>query len=409
MLKQSRKFIGWGGVVIALSLLFVNTALADSTGDRLLAYKGNKLIPQGITLPTADTAKSGTEQVVVFETSSLSWNSESAAIASFANYMGLTKEDWESVGKFFARDSEHDSEWFAKALQYLGKIQSGELTNPNLTPEDVQNLNEGLGVIIADGAWIDNCTFQPPFPKTVFEGNLTIYGVTFKDGIPDWDWSKAGEMVSISFSGMKSSDLVKFTGDVRWLDIGNIIVDDLTYPPMLHNAFSSGIATLQGDCPLEYQIAIAKENRNMFVRFEGDFSEVDMSGDDWAESSGMFAKVNETLLAAGHGDTYVDLMILQKEPDTLSKRFTSDSRIHKLDCTLINISSVEKLPKANNIILTPTQFDSLKSQILSADYDYNGDVGQITVRTNSGENRYKVEYTRDDETGKITKRELIKQ
>lgn len=64
------KFIG-GWVVIALSSLFVNAAIADATSARLAAYKGNKLIPQEIHLPTVETVKSGEANVVVFEKASL--------------------------------------------------------------------------------------------------------------------------------------------------------------------------------------------------------------------------------------------------------------------------------------------------------------------------------------------------
>ena len=398
MHKISHNFIG-GGVVIALSSLFVNTALADSTGDRLTAYKGNKLIPQGITLPTADMAKSGTEQVVVFETSSLSWNSESAAIASFANYMGLTKEDWESVGKFFARDSEHDSEWFAKALQYLGKIQSGELTNPNLTPEDVQNLNDGKGVIIADQAMIECCTIQPPFPKAVFEGSVKLNDVAFKDGIPDWDWEKAGMMTHISFSGMKSSDLAKFTGAGYDFQIGNIIVDDLTYPPMIQK---SQMPVFTADCPLAYQIAVAKQNTNTNVRFDGDFTNVDMSGDEWGNTVGTFDKANETLLGLSNANSlYVENMKLRKEPEAVSSGFKSYSHIEKLDCTAANIGSTAKLPQADCIILTKSQFDSLKSQILSSDYDTENTLREIWVKNGNSVDKYSVSRSMEMSGGQL--------
>ena len=83
-------------------------------------------------MPTPETTESDSQEVVVFTSNALSWSAESAWTVKYADYMGLSKEDWESVGNFFDVDSEHDGEWFARALEYLGKIQAGEITNPNL-------------------------------------------------------------------------------------------------------------------------------------------------------------------------------------------------------------------------------------------------------------------------------------
>lgn len=45
MKKQIHNLIGGGGVVIALSPLFINSVMADATSARLDAYKANRLIP----------------------------------------------------------------------------------------------------------------------------------------------------------------------------------------------------------------------------------------------------------------------------------------------------------------------------------------------------------------------------
>ena len=51
-LKLSKRVIGF-----ALSVLFVNAALADATSDaRIQAYKANKLIPENVVLPTSTGA-----------------------------------------------------------------------------------------------------------------------------------------------------------------------------------------------------------------------------------------------------------------------------------------------------------------------------------------------------------------
>jgi len=60
-LKLSKRVIG-----IALSVLFVNSALADSTSDaRIQAYKANKLIPQNVVLLTSTGAADSDEVVLL--------------------------------------------------------------------------------------------------------------------------------------------------------------------------------------------------------------------------------------------------------------------------------------------------------------------------------------------------------
>ena len=78
-LKLSKRVIG-----IALSVLFVNVALADANSDaRIQAYKANKLIPQNVVLPTS-TGAADSDEVVVFNKSALSWKSDNALSASYA-------------------------------------------------------------------------------------------------------------------------------------------------------------------------------------------------------------------------------------------------------------------------------------------------------------------------------------
>ena len=77
-LKLSKRVIG-----IALSVLFVNAALADATSDaRIQAYKANKLIPQNVVLSTS-TGAADSDEVVVFNKGTLSWKSDNALSASY--------------------------------------------------------------------------------------------------------------------------------------------------------------------------------------------------------------------------------------------------------------------------------------------------------------------------------------
>lgn len=335
-----------------------------------------------IHLPTVETVKSEEANVVVFEKASLSWNSESAAIASFSEYMSFTKEDWEALGKFFASSSEHDSAWFAKALQYLGKIQSGELTNPNLSADDVLNLNDRQGVIIAqngDGYIGMFCTLQPPFPKVTLDGPLYLNEVKFKGGIPDWDWGQS-QFYDISFSDMKSSDLAKFTGTGYDFKIGNLTIDDSTLPPMFSTTSGAEFITLTKDCPLEYQIGVAKQNKgNTSINYLGDFSDVDMTG--WDDVYGNFGTVNETYLSF-NPTAFVDTVKLRKEPDDgiASRGYKTSAYIGTLDCSSADISSTDNLPLASKIVLSESQFASLQTSLLSDSYDYAGCVEYLVVK-----------------------------
>lgn len=168
--------------------------MADATSARLDAYKANRLIPQEIKFSTPENTESDSQEVVVFTSNALSWSAESAWAVKYADYMGLSKEDWESVGNFFEMEiehdgewfiNEHDGEWFARALEYLGKIQAGEITNPNLTAEDVASLNEGKGVIIKDySGWSSGITLRAPFPKMTVEylyGSALTFGRDYEN------------------------------------------------------------------------------------------------------------------------------------------------------------------------------------------------------------------------------------
>ena len=78
-LKLSKRVIGF-----ALSVLFVNVALADANSDaRIQAYKANKLIPQNVVLSTS-TGAADSDEVVVFNKGTLSWKSDNALSVSYA-------------------------------------------------------------------------------------------------------------------------------------------------------------------------------------------------------------------------------------------------------------------------------------------------------------------------------------
>ena len=84
-LKLSKRVIG-----IALSVLFVNAALADSTSDaRLQAYKANKLLP--------DILQIGAMDKQTFDSAALSWTeTESLRLKNASLFSEMTKDDWDN-------------------------------------------------------------------------------------------------------------------------------------------------------------------------------------------------------------------------------------------------------------------------------------------------------------------------
>ena len=403
MNPKLHKFIGGGGVVIALSPLFVNSVVADATSERLDAYKANGLIPQEIKLPTPETAGSDSQEVVVFTSNALSWSAESAGVAKYADFSAFTKEDWEVVGKFFANGSEHDAEWFARALEYLGKIQAGEITNPNLSAEDVLNLNGGNGVEISGigGKGASDVTLRAPFPKISMEG---LYGtnITFEGGVPDWDWSKV-ELYGVTFADTVNmsqlNTVLNKAGYICDLKVNGINMDA---EPNIPTSETMGyVGNVNG---LKFSEATAKDfqlevlKSGGYCTYGADFSNDDLSD---VSMTGTVTKANESILVkAPKDDGYIKIenIVMKNANTVLDSNYKTYTNIGTVDCTQVSGLNKDNIPAAMNYIATEAQFAKLSSDIM-ANYDcvdYRMKTPTITVKTAAGNVVYKLIETPDE-------------
>lgn len=173
-LKLSKRVIGF-----ALSVLFVNVALADANSDaRIQAYKANKLIPQNIVLPTSTNA-SDTQEIVAFSSTKLSWNSGTAsqlamnALAS--KYAGYTIEDLSTL-LGYAYDVNTNYGWVTgmpenitpqdvdEILQYLSWVANNKISSDSITAsEAMEQLQAKLSDYTA-GAQTLGYTYAVAFP-----------------------------------------------------------------------------------------------------------------------------------------------------------------------------------------------------------------------------------------------------
>lgn len=382
--------------------------MADATSARLDAYKANRLIPQEIKLPAPETTESDSQEVVVFTSNTLSWSAESAGAVKYADYMGLSKEDWESVGNFFAADSGHDGEWFARALEYLGKIQAGEITNPNLTAEDVANLHEGKGVIINSysesglgEACTDGITLSAPFPKMTME-RLYAGKLTFEGGVPDWDWSKV-ELYGVTFADTVNmsqlNTIINNAGYICDLTVNGINMDaEPNIPTSDTMGYVGGVSGLHFSeaTAKDFQLAVLKSGG--YCKYGADFSNDDLSD---VKMTGTVAKANESLLIkAPKDDGYIKIEnIVMKNADTaLDSNYKTYANIDTVDCTQVSALNKNNIPVAMNYIATEAQFAKLSSDIM-ANYDcvdYRMKTPTITMKTAAGNVVYKLIETPDE-------------
>ena len=140
-----------GGAKLLLPLLLINSAFADATTDaRIQAYKANKLIPQNIVLPTS-TGAADSDEVVVFSSSTLSWNRDSAGNAALdglrAKYGDMTIDELRTAmgapGEFDAGEWRWvEDGWLTNITteiqelrEYLSAVANGKLTSAEISAE----------------------------------------------------------------------------------------------------------------------------------------------------------------------------------------------------------------------------------------------------------------------------------
>ena len=377
--------------------------MADATSARLDAYKANRLIPQEIKFSTPENTESDSEEVVVFTSNALSWSAESAGAVKYADYMGLSKEDWESVGNFFAEGSGHDDDWFARALEYLGKIQAGEITNPNLTAEDVANLNDGKGAIIyTDGTSLaSDITLRAPFPKMTME-YLWGSNITFEGGVPDWDWSKV-ELYGVTFADtVNASQLNTIINNAYYISGLTVNEINMDAEPNIQTSEPGYVGRING---LTFSSASGKDFQLEALKLGGictygaDFSNDDLSD---VKMIGTVAKANESSLIKEPIDPYfihIDNIVIKNAGTTLDYNYKTYAHIiDTVDCTQVSALNKNNMPAARNYIATEAQFAKLSSDIIG-NYDcvdYGTNTPTITMKTAAGEVVYKLIETPDE-------------
>ena len=236
-----KELIGGGAKLVALSILLVNSALADSTSDaRIQAYKANRLLSQEIVLPTSTGAKDS-DEVVVFSASKLSWSScisyQVAIDALVSKYdewnmqelldsMGPAYDWGDETGWASKSNSDPDLQKNAEEiLQYLSLLANGKATSESNTAEaakaqlqDALYEYTNLGSVGTSVAF--PCEGLDFSELSLFECNLSnATGVTSEQILSAWDISGA-KLPAIAFSGTEnfagislySTDLSSCTG-----------------------------------------------------------------------------------------------------------------------------------------------------------------------------------------------------
>ena len=120
MKRTIRKSFSEGVVAITLSLLFVNTAFADSSVDRLAAYKANKLVPANVSIKVGREKNSE----ATFITFQRTW-----ATAEYGNLANLvnTFAEW-NLEDFQNYDwLQHGTTMNEAYFNYMTKVETGEI------------------------------------------------------------------------------------------------------------------------------------------------------------------------------------------------------------------------------------------------------------------------------------------
>ena len=122
------------GEVVLLLISVSNAAFADTSSERLAAYKGNKLIPHEVNITTINSASSEHSDVAVFTPSVLSWKSYSnMQDAAFSKFMDWTKEDFE---EFFKGYTWNTYEKYVDAWNFLSQTGNDHLQGAVISDED---------------------------------------------------------------------------------------------------------------------------------------------------------------------------------------------------------------------------------------------------------------------------------
>lgn len=147
---KSKLHIYQSGAVIAFALLS-NSALADDTSDRIENYKANGLVPQELSVPTADVKIA--DDVVVFKEDNLAWTSGNYTQVKYGDL--ITKYGEYSLQDFkdaFGEDYAFDFyDEFDEMRAYLSAVGNGELSSDISANDAIAYLQGQLNELLDKG------------------------------------------------------------------------------------------------------------------------------------------------------------------------------------------------------------------------------------------------------------------
>ena len=194
-----------GGVVIALSVLFFNAALADVSLERLKVYKANGLIPTETNIKDIEAGK------IIFSQGNYTWATGDATRSDYlknlaSKFGGLTESELSNFA--WTEYSPEAAEYILGAnaedfAAYLYAIQTGEIEPPSefLTRDKAEELKmAGYRQILNDLIY----SVKPLVFK--LDGTEDLVGSGFMDAL----LMKSGSGIPISVKGASKAQISSF-------------------------------------------------------------------------------------------------------------------------------------------------------------------------------------------------------
>ena len=238
MNRSFHKFVGESVIAATLSVLFVNSAIADDSLSRFECYKANRLIPTETSITGIEAGK------IIFSQGNYTWATGDATRSDYlknlaSKFGGLTESEFSSFA--WTEYSPDDAEYMLGAnaedfAAYLYAIQTGEIKPPSefLTPDKAEELKmAGYTKILNDLNYSSKpLTFR-------LDGTEDLVGPGFMDALE----RQLSSALPVSVTGTSktqiaslktvNSDIFAALGDVNswgftssdalsWRDISNV-------------------------------------------------------------------------------------------------------------------------------------------------------------------------------------------
>lgn len=238
MNRSFHKFVGESVIAATLSVLFVNSAIADDSLSRFECYKANRLIPAETSITEIEAGR------IIFSQGSYTWATGDATRSDYlknlaSKFGSLTESELSNFA--WTEYSPEDAEYILGAdaddlAAYLNAIQTGEIEPPSefLTPDKAEELKmAGYTKILNDL----NYSAKPLVFK--LDGTEDLVGSGFMDALE----RQLSSAMPVSVTGTSktqiaslktvNSDIFAALGDVNswdftssdalsWRDISNV-------------------------------------------------------------------------------------------------------------------------------------------------------------------------------------------